>query len=355
MGRKKKNTDDFNIEKEYDKAVVNIGKLKSKIRTLQREVSQRDRIIEIQDDEIELNDNLRKSEHQQPIIIQHNPSISKNEIVPIVNIGDMHVESVINPDVVLGLNKSNPDIIASRMKYACNKALSMLNYISKEMPFSKIVIQFMGDNITNYIHEELLKTNALSPFQATEAARNIITDFIKQFASNRNEQIDIVCIIGNHSRNAKKKEYNSRHTNSFEYWLYNDIIDYFTKHSIGYNNVTFHFEPSEFTVLKLFDKTITTSHGDHFMYMGGIGGLQIPMMRWDLQLNRTIPADRRYIGHWHNYLVSKRIVISASICGYDAFALAHKFEYEPPSINIDICHKEHGFIQNRLIVLPTYL
>lgn len=338
---------------ESKKAVVEIAKLNSKIRLLNKEIKKRNEIIEFQDNEIALHDHLHGHKFEQPCLIISGDN-TENICTPIINIGDLHVESNIQPETVLGLNISNPEIIAKRMKFAAHKSLNMLNNISKEMKFNRILIQFMGDNITGYIHEELIKTNLLTPFQATLAAKDILISFIKDIADTRKEQIDVVCIIGNHSRNAKRKEYNVRHINSFEYWLYNEIIEYFTK-AIGYNHVNIIFPVSEFAVIKIFDKTVTTSHGDHFMYMGGIGGLQIPMMRWDLQLQRTVPADKRYIGHWHTHYSSKRVVISASICGYDAFALGHKFEFEPPSINIDICHKDHGFIQNRLIVLPSYL
>lgn len=348
-----KKKDSFDYEKAYRKSVLKISKSQTELKQLKHELVVRDKIIEIQDEEISLNKALKD---EQPLITEIITGDIKDRtsIVPIINIGDMHVESNIDPKVVLGLNKSNPDIVTKRVHKGISEANKYLGMLELEFDIKRVVIQFLGDNITNYIHDELKKTNILTPFQAVFAARDIIINSIKSIADNNECPITAVFIRGNHSRNALKKEYSVQNVNSFEYSLYNMIIEYF-KNSIGYEHVNFILPDSEYAVLKIFSFTTTTSHGDHFKYAGGIGGLQMPMMRWDYKLQTTLPANKRYIGHWHTFFNTKRINVSSSICGYDAFALSHNFEFEPPSINIDICHIEHGFIENRLIVLPTFM
>lgn len=348
-----KKKDSFNYEKAYRQSVLKISKSQTEIKQLKHELVVREKIIEIQDEEISLNKALKDT---PPLIYGFDiVRSSSKDIVPIINIGDMHVESVIEPSVVLGLNKSNPDIIKRRMYIAAAEALNYLSVLEKEFKVKQCIIQFKGDNITNYIHEELKKSNALSPFQAIFAARDIIINFVKRIVdASSYPSIRIVFIRGNHSRNSIKKEYSLGYLNSFEFDMYNQVIEYF-QNAVGYKHLEFILPDSEYAVLKVFDKTIATSHGDHFKYAGGIGGLQMPMMRWDYKLQNTMPVNKRYIGHWHTFLNTKRVTVSASICGYDPFALGHSFEFEPPSINIDVCHIDHGFMENRLIPLPTFL
>ena len=62
-----------------------------------------------------------------------------------------------------------------------------------------------------------------------------------------------------------------------------------------------------------------------------MGGLLVPANRWVLRQNSTKPAILTMMGHFHTRNVMSGIAVAGSIKGWDEYAMAHGFAYEPPT------------------------
>jgi hypothetical protein len=122
----------------------------------------------------------------------------------------------------------------------------------------------------------------------------------------------------------------------------------------GYEHIEFLIAESEFLYLDLFGTINKFSHGDHFNYQGGIGGIEVPLKKWVHRENSVIHTDMSWIGHWHQYITLNKVRISGSVIGYNAFARAHGFEPEPPKMQYQLLDKKRGFTLNNPIYLNDF-
>ena len=84
-------------------------------------------------------------------------------------------------------------------------------------------------------------------------------------------------------------------------------------------------------IIIIFDKKYLVAHGHQFKYAGGIGGIFPSMLRWFSGMAKTLGVETAFIGHYHQSIFTKRVIVNGSSKGYDAYALGKNLEYEKPS------------------------
>lgn len=134
--------------------------------------------------------------------------------------------------------------------------------------------------------------------------------------------------------------------------LYHDIKNIF-KEIGGFDNVEFYIPKSEYVYVTIYDKVNRFSHGDHFRYSGGIGGVQIPMMKWVYRINQIKHADMSFIGHWHqnDLRPSSNCMVNGSVIGYGPYAYGISAPYEPPAQKLQLLDSKYGYTVTEPIIL----
>jgi len=279
----------------------------------------------------------------------------KEEAIAISTISDVHIEEPVVKSVVNNLNEYNLKIAEERIIRYFKRLMYMINQSRVAgYKIDNLVLGLLGDFITGYIHEEFEEINELTPPEATLFIQSLLIKGIKYLSENGNfKKITIPCIPGNHGRTTKRKRYTSGYKNSYEWLMYNNIKDLFTRLG-GFGNVEFIISESEFIYLDLFGYINKFSHGDHFRYQGGIGGLEVPLKKWILRENAVIKTDMSWIAHWHQYIVLNKVRVNGSLIGYNAFARAFGFEPEPPKMQFQLLDKRRGFTMNNPIILTDW-
>ena len=281
----------------------------------------------------------------------------KEEVIPITVLSDLHIEEEVSKTVVNGINEYNPKIAERRLSLYFKRLLYLLVQQKKAgYKFDTIVIGLLGDFITGYIHEELEENNLLTPAEATLLAQELLAKGIKYIAdSNIASRIIIPCVVGNHGRTVSKKRVSSGYKNSYEYIMYHTLARLF-KSAPGYEHVEFKIAESEFLYLNLFGKINMFSHGDHFRYQGGIGGIEVPLKKFVLRENivSTQGLDMAWLAHWHQYILHNQVRVNGSVIGYSAYARSFGFAPEPPRMQFQLLDKKRGFTLNNPIYLTDY-
>lgn len=279
----------------------------------------------------------------------------KDEVIAISTISDVHVEEPVVKSVVNNLNEYNIEISKRRVELYFKRLLYMITQARKSgYRVDTLVLALLGDFITGYIHEELEEVNELTPVQATLVIQELLIKGISALSEDgKLKKIIIPCINGNHGRTTKRKRYTTGYKNSYEWLMYNNIRDLFARIG-GFNNVEFIVPESEFIYLNLFGYINKFSHGDHFNYQGGIGGLEVPLKKWILRENAVIKTDMSWIAHWHQYIVLNKVRVNGSLIGYNSYARAFGFEPEPPKMQFQLLDKRRGFTLNNPIILEDW-
>jgi hypothetical protein len=281
--------------------------------------------------------------------------IKKDEAIAISTISDVHIEEPVKKSVVSNLNEYNLEIASDRVTRYFKRLLYMINQARKAgYTIDTLIMGWLGDFITGYIHEELEEANELTPVEASLLIQSLLIKGVK-FLSEEGKlsKIVIPCTPGNHGRTTKRKRYTTGYKNSYEWLMYNNIKRLFDEVG-GYDNVEFIIPESEFIYMNLFGYINKFSHGDHFNYQGGIGGLEVPLKKWVLRENAVIKTDMSWIAHWHQYIVLNKVRVNGSLIGYNSYARAFGFEPEPPKMQFQLLDKKRGFTLNNPIILTDW-
>lgn len=275
-------------------------------------------------------------------------SQDKHEVVPVISISDIHIEEKVDSDVVNNLNEYSVEIAKERVRKVFANALKLVRMFQKDSEINTVVIALIGDNITGYIHEELMESNPLSPTEATIEVKALLIDGIKLFADS-GFKVVVPCCRGNHGRTSAKKKFATGYKNSFEWMMYQDMRNIFK--TMQYNNVEFITTKSEFVYVNILGKVNRFCHGDHFKFAGGVGGIFPSMFKFINRINEGIKADCTFMGHWHSYYPAARkgFVVNGSVIGTSPYGLA--WGADTPVQNIQLIDSKYGYTGNFPIVI----
>ena len=257
---------------------------------------------------------------------------------------DWHVEETVDPKNVNGLNEFNLDIAEKRINKFFKNVVRLTEIQRKGAKIDRLVLVLGGDLMTGYIHDELRETNSLSPTQTVIWLQDRIATGLELLSKNFSE-IVIPCVMGNHGRTTLKPRHATSAANSYEWMLYKTLEKYLS------GKATWQVADSYHLFVEIYNKLLRVHHGDGLRYQGGIGGLTIPVEKAIAAWNKSITADLDIFGHWHQSQQNPKWVCNASLIGHNAYAIAIKAGYEPPSQTYFIYDKKHG----RTVTAPIFL
>lgn len=302
--------------------------------------------------------NLALNVIEKNIIVEPFKTVEKvydDENTAITLFSDSHFEETVLEKTVLGINTYNIDEATLRVRRYFKRVLFLIHQHQKGgVRIKHLVLALLGDIINGYIHEEYVENNQLSPIEASYEIELLLIAGIKQLASSGLiDSIVIPCCRGNHGRTTAKKRYSTGFKNSYEQLIYKHLDKYF-RDTPGYENVKFVLSDSEFTSIKIYDKTWAFHHGDAFQYRGGVGGLMVPMNRWLLRMQQILPADMYAMAHWHTQMSLPNTLNNGSIIGYTPYALGIAASPEIPQQQFQLQDIKRGFTSTTRILLTDW-
>lgn len=304
--------------------------------------------------EIENALNIEHLTNLQPFTIKPNVSL-KEECTVITQFGDGHFDEIVKPSVINSLNEYNPTIATKRTDKYFSRIIYMLRlYKRAGVKIENLVLHLTGDFISGWIHEELVQTSTMSPVEATRFTEELLIRGIKTIGNYLGlNKIVVICNVGNHGRITKKNQFKNTVRTSYEWLVYKHLQEYFSIMP-GYEHISFVISESPFVYYKIYDTINKFSHGNHFKYQGGIGGIEVPMKRWEHRENTVMPYDMAWIGHWHQYLCGTKIRINGSVIGYNELGRAYGFTPEVPKMQFQLLDKKRGYTWNCPIILVDW-
>lgn len=260
-----------------------------------------------------------------PIVAPRGRGENKQRVgMPWFLFSDWHVEEPVRPANVNGLNEYNLDIADKCIK----RCADAVDWFARDTRWDmrELGIWLGGDLYSGHIHEELMESNFLSPVQAVAWLQEKIEAMIMTILANTKfERIVVVCNDGNHGRLTHKIRVATRTANSLEWLLYKMLRVRFAHEP----RLQFQIAESEWNYVEVYDKTFAFTHGDSFRYMGGVGGLLIPVRRGLNEMRKYRPVDYVSMGHFHTRMDTVDVAVNGSMIGISPYSMRNHFTPEP--------------------------
>lgn len=287
---------------------------------------------------------FRNFELLKDLIVPQNqqvtPYTGPKQAVPMLTLSDFHVDEVVEPETICGLNEYNLDIARQRVATLVKGAVGITKMLKRESDIDTMVMNLLGDFMSGWIHEELQATNCMTPPEALLEVLNMLTGIIQNILdSGVVKRIRVVCCVGNHARITKRTFFKLRVKTSYEWMMYNLLMQHFI--AKGENRVQFQIPTGYFNWVKVLDRDIRCHHGDNMRYNGGVGGIHIPVKKAIAQWNKARHADLDVFGHWHTLIWTEDYVINGSLIGYNAFGEMLKVDYAKAAQAICLIHARY--------------
>jgi hypothetical protein len=285
---------------------------------------------------------LRPADQRVPSWVKPRRRSGAHVATPVLMLSDLHLDEVVDPAEMDGLNAFDRDIAHARLERTVNKTVDYLRRYTAGATLNGIVVALLGDIITGAIHEELAKTNE-SPVPDT------IVHWVPALASaltylaDELGQVFVPCVDGNHDRLGKRIQYKQRALESFAWIIYHWLADTLRDD----DRITFSISAAPEQIVPVYDTRFLLAHGDAPRGGGGIGGIWPPIVRWVTKKHDTLasqgrPFEYALIGHWHQEVWGANFVINGALKGYDEYARGNAFRFEPPKQCLFLVTPERG-------------
>lgn len=286
--------------------------------------------------------------HSKPAIpewISVPSSSSREESLPGVPVlfgSDWHWGEVVKPSEIGGVNEYNLDIARARLVTLIDTTIDLLTNHMVNPKYPGIVFALGGDMVSGNIHEELSETND-APIMP------VVLDLVDHLyiAINRLKEVFgrvfLPCVAGNHGRSTKKIRAKEFNFNSYDWLIYQQLDRLFADDP----DVIFYIPDGTDALVNIAGHRYCFSHGNQFRGGDGLVGPLGPVVRGDhKKRGRNAQVGQEYdtlvIGHFHQLLQMKRIIMNGSLIGYNEYAYANNFGYEPPQQALWLSHPVHG-------------
>jgi hypothetical protein len=287
-----------------------------------------------------------KITHKKPPVpawmIEGDSPSKKSPGTPTLFASDWHWAEIIKAEQIGGVNTYDLETAHRRAKALIGNAVDLLKNHMVNPNYPGIVFVLGGDMFSGDIHEELSRTNETPIMPSLLDLFGVLIWCVETLADEFGA-VFIPCVTGNHSRTTMKPFAKDRNHLSFD-WLLYQLLD---KHFQADQRVTFQISDGPDTLYKVYGHRYLLTHGDQFRGGDGMIGALGPIIRGNHKKqsrNAAInqPYDTLLLGHWHQYLPGRRMIVNGSLCGYNEYANQGNFGFEEPQQALWMTHPGRG-------------
>lgn len=277
----------------------------------------------------------------------------KSKHVPMTIWSDWHCGEVVSLAETNGQNQFNTAIFEKRVKRLVEKTIHLCRAHGPGN-YPGIVINLLGDMVSGALHAELLKTDEEEVIPSALRVRDILVWALGVFADEFGK-VYVPCTSGNHGRNTMKPQFKRTVFENFDWLIYQLLARYYEKD----RRITFAIPDSNEVSYRVYGLRFLAMHGDMLGVKGGDGiiGSLGPILRGEMKVGKQASAMGRHydvllLGHWHQHIMLRRIIVAGTLKGWDEFAAkALRAPPAPPSQPLWFVEPRVGIVQSMEIYL----
>lgn len=255
---------------------------------------------------------------------------------------DTHFDEEVDPAQIDGLNAYNRHIAEMRLERFFASSVKLAKHYLSGVKYDGVCLMLGGDIFSGNIHEELARTNADTLFGSLLYWLGPMRAGVEMLAREFGK-VHVAGTPGNHGRMTRKPIAKQRAADNLDWLLYHLLARELSKD----DRITWEIPTSADTHVKVYDTRYLLTHGDQFRGGSGISGAMAPLLlgahrKTKRQAMAGRPYDYMVLGHWHQTLAHKGLIVGGALKGYDEYAYVSNFEPETPQQPLWITTPERG-------------
>ncbi len=255
---------------------------------------------------------------------------------------DAHLDEVVDPDQIEGLNKYDRRIGEIRLETFFTGAVKLARHYLGGVQYDGVSLMLGGDIFSGNIHEELSRTNEATLFNSLLYWLDPMVAGMKLLADEFG-RVHVSGTPGNHGRMTRKPVAKDRASDNLD-WLFYRLL---AKQLQSDDRFTWEIPTGADTRVQVYGVRYLLTHGDQFRGGSGIAGALSPLMLGQARKSRRQqvvghPYDYMVVGHWHQHMAVKGIICGGAMKGYDEYAYVNNFDFEAPTQPLWITTPERG-------------
>lgn len=277
----------------------------------------------------------------------------KSQHVPMTIWSDWHCGEVVSLAETNGQNEFNTAIFERRVKRLVEKTIHLCRSHGPGN-YPGVVINLLGDMVSGALHAELLKTDEEEVIPSALRVRDVLVWALGAVADEFGK-VFVPCTSGNHGRNTMKPQFKRTVFENFDWLIYQLLARHFEKD----RRLTFDIPDSNEVSYRVYGLRFLAMHGDMLGVKGGDGiiGSLGPILRGEMKVGKQASAMGRHydvllLGHWHQHIMLRRIIVAGTLKGWDEFAAkALRAPPAPPSQPLWFVEPRVGIVQSMEVYL----
>lgn len=337
--RSKPSASGFKINGQPELSRVEEHKLQAENKELRRELNEAISNRILNEDYERFVTKILRRKAEIPAWTQPRRSLKKHEVIPVTNCSDWHFDEVVRPEEVQHRNGFNRVIAEKRLRLYFENVIKVGQDYIKGFTYPGIVVNFLGDMFSGFIHEELAQTNEDTMAGSFLYWRKPLVAGLKLLADAYG-RVWVTGVVGNHSRLTKKPRAKFRARDNFDWLLYHVM------RSDLEGDPRFHWLIAEGQKqqFNIFDHRFMSSHGDECKGGSGIAGMLSPQLIAMARMKKIYDFDTWLIGHWHHRAAYRGIRVNGSGKGYDEYSMTMNFDFQVPQQDFFLVAPGRGVI-----------
>ena len=239
----------------------------------------------------------------------------------VAQVTDWHLDEVVKPEEVLGLNAYNRDIARKRVHLWMEKVITLPREYMSGVKFEGLVLPATGDLFTGDIHAELKETNddrlLASVLYWLEPVIGVLEELEREWGD-----VYLPAVVGNHGRLSVRPVFKNRVKDNVEWLFWSLVRDRLKDRGSG---VRVDVSTSMDLNVPLYGRNHLLTHGDQFKGGSGISGAFAPLALGSHRKDKRqrvagLPMYTMVIGHLHQLINIPGVVMGGTLKGIDEFA-----------------------------------
>lgn len=246
-------------------------------------------------------------------------------------ITDTHLDEVVNPEEVGGLNAYNREIAMGRLERAFTGAVKVARDYLTGITVDGVVVLWGGDIVSGEIHGELAASNEATTVETLVHWLEPLTAGVDLLAREFG-RVHNVGVPGNHGRRQKKPRYKQRAADNYDSFLYHLLARQHKDRS----EISWQVSDALYADLEVRGTHIRLEHGDEAKGGSGISSAMSPLLLLQHRRTRQYAAADRQLdllvtGHFHSRYQAPGLLTGGTMKGTDEYSSGRGFAHQEPS------------------------
>jgi len=266
----------------------------------------------------------------------------KGAATALIMLSDLHLDEIVKPSEVGGLNAYNREIALQRLQRTAEGAVNMGKNLMGGFEYEGAIVILGGDMVAGNLHDDDIFNEESSMIPTVDFWVDHLAKFLETIADAYGST-HVVSVVGNHGRLSMKPRMKGRTEDSWDHLLALML----QRHLKGDKRFTWNIPLCADAYVEIYGRRMLITHGDQMKGGGGLAGLVNPASIFDARKRKRNASmgdehDHMWVGHFHSYTRTGKVTVNGSLKGLDEYAFLGNFAYEEPIQAFAVITREHG-------------